>query len=387
MKNKTTTIIFALASAALMFFSSPTIQAASDVPMTNDDVIMLTQAGIAETNIIDAIDKARPGFDLSTSGLSALNQAGVTQNVITIMKQKASGAPITRPAQPAATAQQNAAQTLPEAIASLKAFVVEKLPPEYSKNSDMQSKWNLYKTIEIRKRAYALYVNNPKDPLRWDAVLIFLKNEPVTGLNANIRIMSTNSKKVVNSRTGEVIEDDASRRQTARLAKKLMGELQAATDVPDDTRLQFDVWHLTSNLSICGVRVGSGAKTNAGSNSKGKTKIIQMEKVTVTSERAGNARVFTTTRPATIVGNENDPDIVNQLTGEVVNSKKIQKDFLAFLTRWPDYDATDLFKGVVSLNKPKNDDARKKLFKPYQDTPNVSVKNYIAAELEKTKKP
>src|ERR1700690_914665 len=54
-------------------------------PLTNADVIKMVKAGMAETTIAAAIAAHDPQFDLSSAGLQALNQAGVSSKVIRAM--------------------------------------------------------------------------------------------------------------------------------------------------------------------------------------------------------------------------------------------------------------------------------------------------------------
>ena len=84
-------------------------------PLTNADVIKMVKAGMAETTIAAAIAANDTQFDLSSAGLQALNQAGVSSKVIRAMlaaeakkKDAAAAAENSAPAQDATTTQGSA---------------------------------------------------------------------------------------------------------------------------------------------------------------------------------------------------------------------------------------------------------------------------------------
>src|ERR1700693_5722614 len=54
----------------------------STAPLTNQDVIAMTQSGLAESVILSAIRTNDTAFDVSASGLIALKKANVTVNVM-----------------------------------------------------------------------------------------------------------------------------------------------------------------------------------------------------------------------------------------------------------------------------------------------------------------
>ena len=54
-------------------------------PLTNADVMKMVKAGLAETTIVAAIAANDTQFDLSSTGLQSLNQAGVSSKVIRAM--------------------------------------------------------------------------------------------------------------------------------------------------------------------------------------------------------------------------------------------------------------------------------------------------------------
>src|SRR6266403_5391472 len=84
-------------------------------PLTNADVIKMVKAGLAETTISAAIAANDTQFDLSSSGLQALNQVGVSSKVIRAMlaaeskkKDAAAAAENSTPAQDSSIAQGSA---------------------------------------------------------------------------------------------------------------------------------------------------------------------------------------------------------------------------------------------------------------------------------------
>jgi len=90
---------FSLMGLAFLLLSSLPLNAA---PMTNADVIKMVQAGIDESVIITAIQKAQSGFDVSPDGLIALNQAKVSKEIINAMVTRSSerdarGRPVAKP--------------------------------------------------------------------------------------------------------------------------------------------------------------------------------------------------------------------------------------------------------------------------------------------------
>jgi hypothetical protein len=80
--------------------SSPSKTAAAPAPMTNQDVIRLVKAKISEDLIIAKIRQSKTKFDVSVDGLVALKEAGVSDNLISVMMNPA--APVAPP--PAAPA-------------------------------------------------------------------------------------------------------------------------------------------------------------------------------------------------------------------------------------------------------------------------------------------
>ena len=84
-------------------------------PLTNADVIKMVKAGMAESTIVAAIAANDTQFDLSSTGLQALNQAGVSSKVIRAMlaadakkKNAAEAAQNSTPAQDSSSAQGSA---------------------------------------------------------------------------------------------------------------------------------------------------------------------------------------------------------------------------------------------------------------------------------------
>ena len=84
-------------------------------PLTNADVIKMVKAGMAESTIAAAIAANDTQFDLSSTGLQTLSQAGVSSKVIRAMlaaeskkKDAAAAAENSTPAQDAAATQGSA---------------------------------------------------------------------------------------------------------------------------------------------------------------------------------------------------------------------------------------------------------------------------------------
>ena len=65
--------------AVVIFLTLTTLAAQQKNPLTNADVIKMVKAGLAETTIVAAIAANDTQFDLSSTGLQALNQAGRQQ--------------------------------------------------------------------------------------------------------------------------------------------------------------------------------------------------------------------------------------------------------------------------------------------------------------------
>lgn len=70
-------------------------QPAAEAPMTNEEVIMLAQAGLSPSIIIGKIRSGRSDFNLSTDSLIKLKQAGVTDDILAAMLEAKSGKTVT----------------------------------------------------------------------------------------------------------------------------------------------------------------------------------------------------------------------------------------------------------------------------------------------------
>lgn len=75
---------FILVLSLVSFATQPFI-AQDDEPLTNDSIIILTQAGIEKSVIISKIRSSKTSFDLSTGALVRLKQAGVDDAVLAAM--------------------------------------------------------------------------------------------------------------------------------------------------------------------------------------------------------------------------------------------------------------------------------------------------------------
>lgn len=80
------------------------LTAQTEPPMTNDEVISLTKAGLAPSIIIGKIRTSKTNFDLSTESLIKLKSAGVSDDVVAAMLEAKSGAAVTSPTKAAGEA-------------------------------------------------------------------------------------------------------------------------------------------------------------------------------------------------------------------------------------------------------------------------------------------
>jgi hypothetical protein len=101
---------------AIFLILTPLTAQQNTAPLTNADVIKMVKAGLAETTIVSAIAANDTQFDLSSTGLQLLNQAGVSSKVIRAMlaadakkKNAAEAAQNSTPAQDSSSAQGSAA--------------------------------------------------------------------------------------------------------------------------------------------------------------------------------------------------------------------------------------------------------------------------------------
>ena len=86
-------ILNSLLAASLFLSIAATVgaQPAAEAPMTNEEVIMLTQAGLSPSIIIGKIRSGRTDFNLSTDSLIKLKQAGVSDDIVAAMLEAKSG--------------------------------------------------------------------------------------------------------------------------------------------------------------------------------------------------------------------------------------------------------------------------------------------------------
>ena len=123
-------------------------------PLTNADVIKMVKAGLAETTISAAIAANDTQFDLSSSGLQALNQAGVSSKVIRAMlaaeskkKDATAAAENSTPAQDATTPQ----SSTPDASSGMSPQGM--MPPGMSSDSMAQMMANMPPEVRARMQA------------------------------------------------------------------------------------------------------------------------------------------------------------------------------------------------------------------------------------------
>jgi hypothetical protein len=126
-------------SVAILFFCLVTAAVAAET-LTNADVIKMVKAGLGADLVIGKIQETEAvRFDLTTDGLIALKQAGVTDDVIRAMKTKqagSAGASSTLPSEtpsaapsPVPAATSSAVEQFPEAQYLVKAPGQEKAQP------------------------------------------------------------------------------------------------------------------------------------------------------------------------------------------------------------------------------------------------------------------
>ena len=77
--------LLALVVFALLVFAGDAALAKNATPMTNQDVINLVHAKIAQDSIVLAIERSKPEFDTSANALIQLNKEGVPDTVVQAM--------------------------------------------------------------------------------------------------------------------------------------------------------------------------------------------------------------------------------------------------------------------------------------------------------------
>src|SRR5712692_9622805 len=122
-------------------------------PLTNADVIKMVKAGLAETTISAAIAANDTQFDLSSTGLQALNQAGVSSKVIRAMlaaeakkKDAAAAAENSTPAQDSSSTQKLATD-------ASSGMSPQGMPPGMSADSMAQMMANMPPEMRARMQA------------------------------------------------------------------------------------------------------------------------------------------------------------------------------------------------------------------------------------------
>src|SRR5215217_4528870 len=89
------TVFVFFTSLSLMIVFSVSVMAQD--AMSNEEVISLTKAGLANSVIIGKIRSSKPMFDLSTDSLIKLKQAGVNDDVVTAMLEAKNGRSLSGP--------------------------------------------------------------------------------------------------------------------------------------------------------------------------------------------------------------------------------------------------------------------------------------------------
>ena len=92
MKYRLILNLFLVASMLLAIAAAVSAQPAGvEAPMTNEEVIMLTQAGLSPSIIIGKIRSGKTDFNLSTDSLIKLKQANVSDDIVAAMLEAKSG--------------------------------------------------------------------------------------------------------------------------------------------------------------------------------------------------------------------------------------------------------------------------------------------------------
>ncbi len=122
-------------------------------PLTNADVIKMVKAGMADTSIVAAITANDTQFDLSSTGLQSLSQAGVSSKVIRAMlaaeskkRDSAAAAENPTPAQDSSTAETSA----PDASSGMSP---QAMPPGMSADSMTQMMASMPPEMRARMQA------------------------------------------------------------------------------------------------------------------------------------------------------------------------------------------------------------------------------------------
>jgi len=122
-------------------------------PLTNSDVVKMVKAGMAETMIVAAIAANDTQFDLTSTGLQTLNQAGVSSKVIRAMlaaeakkKDAAAAAENSTAAQDSSTAQASASD-------ASSGMSPQGMPPGMSSDSMAQMMANMPPEVRARMQA------------------------------------------------------------------------------------------------------------------------------------------------------------------------------------------------------------------------------------------
>ena len=72
-------------SALFLFLCALSLRAQNSAPLSNSDVVKMVKAGTPEATIVNSIATHETQFDLSSTGLQALGQAGVSSKIVRAM--------------------------------------------------------------------------------------------------------------------------------------------------------------------------------------------------------------------------------------------------------------------------------------------------------------
>jgi len=227
------------------------------------------------------------------------------------------------------------AQAALDALKALDAEEYHDTASSYEEHFPGWRKWYTVHGDKITKMAKSFYEAYPKDPRRWEAVLIMLKHPPKYYL-------SISYGHGMEGKDFAEKQDKAPNDKWHSQAVQLAAKLKAAPDVPDQTQRDFHALLL-------------------------RDAIYDLPWVQRTRVGRVKSQAFT--------------DDYRSKNSPLLGGLK------KFLARWPDYDARELFlKFIVLDDFQKSVEAKKAILKEFQDTPNASVRDYVKAALPRMDK-
>ena len=228
-------------------------------------------------------------------------------------------------------------------------------PPAGLTNANALSNWSRDKKQKIIEKVKSLYKAYPKDPRRWEAVWMlcnlrssFSSPPPPSGaggINYDMVRTLNGNQEALQSMVADQRIDGFLASQESRYwhdeVLELTKKLKTAPDVPEQIRIEFDVWELGAVINSL-----RAAQQLSGQLSSMRIRIYQ------------------------------------GVTNDYKDKKSVASGLKNFLARWPDHDASQLFEQYVKMATfQKNADAQIAVLKEFQDTPNISVNSYIKTRL------